>query len=223
MTSAFIHIPKTGGRSILRALGKPWSSAHKTLADLIKEDQSVCSSGVLKFTCVRNPWDRAVSMWLFFGHMVIPSEVSPFAEWLLKRAKLVKRNPNQRPRMDQMDFCCDDKGEIRIDHFLKFESLASDFAKIADRLGSPKDLPHIGRMERFDAGFRLSSSQKREREILANDYRDAYKSQDLIDAVAILDGRTIKKFGYSFGDPQSSMSEKEQAIDSGTIFSAQHE
>ena len=63
----FIHIPRTGGSSIERALGhRDWWSIHPPSKHLTthiaKKIYAKYWKDYFKFTFVRNPWDRMVSL-----------------------------------------------------------------------------------------------------------------------------------------------------------------
>lgn len=203
MKSIFIHIPKTAGRSICKAIGQPWSSVHSTLAQAAAVDPSVLTPEVLRFTCVRNPWDRVVSLWLFFGHMGRPDDVVPFNVWLRRRAERQKSSPagfRVRPVLNQMSFCTDASGVVRIDEFLRFEKLAEGFSKLAPKLGVSPALPTLGVEEKSRT---LREAKDESLKAIASDFHAAYTSQELIDAVAVLDPEVIAKFGYDFKDPST--------------------
>jgi hypothetical protein len=88
----FIHIPKCGGKSIFTALNWDWNiykqSQHHTLTDLLDgtvENRKVKPMPVRKFnekfsfTVIRNPWERLVSVFLFFK---IDKNIT-FENWIL--------------------------------------------------------------------------------------------------------------------------------------------
>jgi hypothetical protein len=63
----FLHIPRTGGTSIEKALfGQDWWGVHPPskhlTAHMAKQIYAPYWQDYFKFTFVRNPWDRMVSM-----------------------------------------------------------------------------------------------------------------------------------------------------------------
>ncbi len=196
----FVHIPKTAGRSIITALGGKINNQHKTISDYCKELTESVVRSRFKFTCVRNPWDRALSWWSFFGNMGF--ERVPFEQWL-KKMNSRPRNPNQKFPLDQMSFCKSPFGEVLMDHFIRFENLDEDFALVANRLNVPPILPAIGKQYRQHqkqlAEAIIRSKHPEHAPLIApDDYHDAYTIQESIDAVARMDAETIARFGYDF-------------------------
>ena len=197
----FIHIPKTAGRSIWTALGLKINNQHKTIADYCKELSEPVVRSRFKFTCVRNPWDRAVSWWSFFGSGGPKRE--EFDVWLKRMGRWYHGVPGRRFPLDQMSFLRTAGGELLVDQFIRFEHLEEDFAPIAKRFGVTDKLPKIGKRDREmnrrmrEAMFRTKHADRAP--LLApDDYHDAYQSQESIDIVARLDAETIKRFGYTF-------------------------
>lgn len=196
----FVHIPKTAGRSICSALDANYRREHKTIAEYSKE----FGLGVFsrfKFTCVRNPWDRAVSWWSFFGNMGF--ERVPFDDWLKKIGNRPHGKPSKQFPLDQMSFCRTPSGEVLIDTFLRFEHLDEDWPPVAKRLGVSEKLPTVGKQDRQQRIQMREAMLRSKRPELApmlptENYRDMYTSQELIDIVARLDSETIQRFGYTF-------------------------
>jgi sulfotransferase famil protein len=56
----FIHIPKTGGKSVQRFFRTNWQN-HKDISRYAQELDPRIFKSYYKFTVVRNPWDRIVS------------------------------------------------------------------------------------------------------------------------------------------------------------------
>ena len=129
LSFVFIHIPKTGGGSISRALGI-WSlSSHLTARDMRQIDPDWC--GKFSFTFVRNPWDRIVS----YAHSLRG-----------RRKKNVWDQPGPLALRPQVDYIMDDAGQPLVDFVGRFETLAEDFATICGRIGIPTPrLPHLNR------------------------------------------------------------------------------
>lgn len=182
----YIHIPRTAGRSIEHVLGTdPSVSQHKTIRDFIGELTEQVVRSKFKLTCVRDPWDHAVSCWRYFhrGQM-------DFESWIQSGAK------DFRHSLDQLDYCRTKEGEILIDCFLRFERLEGDFTPISERFNVSPKLPMFGSDER-EAGMQVSLVPN-EIFIITKRYRDLYTSQKSIDVVASLNRELIERFGYTF-------------------------
>lgn len=197
----FVHIPKTAGRSICTALDVNFKRDHKTISDYCKELGEDGVRNRFKFTCVRNPWDRSVSWWAFFGNMGF--ERIPFDQWLKKIGNRPHRIPSQKFPLDQMSFCRSPSHDILMDSFLRFESLETDWPPISNRIGVSETLPSIGKRDRQISIQTREAMLRSKRPELApmiptENYRDMYTSQELIDIVARIDSETIQRFGYTF-------------------------
>lgn len=200
----FVHIPRTAGKSISDAIGGTIDAHHNNIVNFCDELTEPYVRDRFVFTTVRNPWDRAVSWYLFFGLHGDPYELLPFAEWI------VKRDPNNTApgehglSFDQMGYCCNTKGEVLVDEFMRFESLDADFAPIAKRLGvSPEIKRHAGfegveAARRREALYDQFKLPRIDLTSIAKDYRSAYTTQESIDTVARLEKDVIDRFGYDF-------------------------
>lgn len=193
----FIHIPRTGGRSIEHVMGIPDVLVHRTISDLIDEYTEPVVRSKFKFTVVRNPWDHAVSYWYYFNMTsnLLKPDFDSWIQWIAeeypkrKDSKEISLNWDYRSRMDQLDYCRTKSGEILIDYFLKFENLNYDFQPIAEKFDTSPILPKFGGDEKQKAI---------EKSLTTEDYRDMYKSQKSIDAVASLNKELIERFNYNF-------------------------
>lgn len=197
----FIHIPKNAGRSIFKSAGIPFRNQHKSIFEYCKELGESSVRSTFKFTSVRNPWDRAVSWWSFFGNMGF--QRVEFEQWIKRLSKVRSRPCWGKFPLDQMSFCKTQSGEVLIDTFMRFERIDEDFSGIAKRFGLVSPLEIVGKDSR--------EKRKQLREVMlrskhpelapmipTEDYHDMYTSQELIDIVARIDAETISRFGYTF-------------------------
>ena len=129
-----------------------------------------------KFAFVRNPWDRALSIYSYRKQQVDnPKSVNyrqnipdSFEQWLQESAP-----------SPQLEHLADDNGNVLMDFIGRFENLQADFQAICSRINLPPiNLPHIRK-----------SAHKR--------YTDSYSPQarQLVDELYKSD---IEHFGYTF-------------------------
>lgn len=198
----YIHIPKTGGRSVLSVLGLKFQSSHRTISDYVEELGENEVRRRFKFASVRNPWDRAVSWWSFFGNMGFKR--TPFEDWLRKLAKnWIPKKYTGRFHLDQMSYCKISTNEVLIDIFIRFEHINEDWSAVASRIGVHANLPWIGKdhkqiLPRTREAMLRSKHPELAPLVPTDDFHDMYTSQELIDIVARLDAETIERFGYTF-------------------------
>lgn len=165
----FIHIPKTAGLSITATL-KPYSleenrtslrrflshfpirenpekayfRVHTTAQTAKVKIGEELFSDLYKFAVVRNPYDRAVSYYLYIKksekhNWHRRAKKMSFLEFLLMQEASNKR-------WDQSYFVEDTNGQLLVDNVIYFERLNSEFAKICETLGVPsEELPHLNR------------------------------------------------------------------------------
>lgn len=145
----FIHVPKTAGTSVARALfgvdsrHVPWTEYERANPHKFHK--------YFKFAFVRNPWDRLVSTYFFLkrGGMNetdrawAAENVMPFVDFCdFVRHRLTSADamtfPHLRP---QCFYLADRSGNIKTDFVGRYENLAQDFAEVARRLGSHAALP----------------------------------------------------------------------------------
>ena len=138
--AVFVHIPKTGGTSIARALA-PYSergartsaySSHEGGMSGIHDRPGIDAelpAGWLAFAVVRDPAARLSSM---FRHHGNPPE--GFASWCRWLRGYDSANPFYSPQVAFLN---------GVDRRLRFESLLEDWADLSTRLfGEPMELPH---------------------------------------------------------------------------------
>jgi len=137
----FVHIPKTGGISLInklkgqsKVLGhNARSSSYKYLKDFDEKDRD---NNVI-FTIVRNPYDRLVSAFFYlnkgginkFDEMdrqkYIAKYKGNFKKFVMNSFK-DKNIINQIHFKPQYKWVCDDNNKSLVDYILKFEDLQND-------------------------------------------------------------------------------------------------
>lgn len=144
----FIHITKTAGTSVGRAIGLS-AKDHLTGKEIIAKIGKQKWESAYKFTVVRNPWDKVVSLYEYRrkkNKTKIASSGMTFTEWV-KLTHGHARDPyyynNIKSFQAQVEWLKDDQDEIAIDFIARFESLKSDFDKIKSATGIRADLPHL--------------------------------------------------------------------------------
>ncbi len=177
----FIHINKTGGSSIEKALRLPLE--HKTAREKIDEIGLERWKRRFTFTVVRNPWDKVVSHYLYrwqTNQTGLQNASIDFRTW----ARLAYRDHNpkyyDKPKMfmPQLAWLTDVEGHLLVDFVCRFENLASDFETVLHTIGRKATLPHLKASKR-------------------GHYRDYYDGET-IEIVAQWFQRDIEYFHYEF-------------------------
>jgi len=216
----FLHVAKTGGRSInkllMRICGKQCAFNTATLnpdvnrlgRKIALETKARCGrdkwDSYFKFAFVRNPWDRAVSMYenlrSDYYRFKIHEEIEKtdkvvYTEEILKllnikfdefsfdvfvRSIIRDKIFNNYHWDKQINVVTDDKGTLILDFIGRYENLQNDFNHICDIIGLQKFiLPHYNKTNHAHYSEYYNSELKKIIEI-------AYKDD-------------IKMFGYSVG------------------------
>lgn len=177
----FIHINKTAGSSIEAALRLRFE--HKTAVEKRSQIGERAWIRAFKFSMVRNPWDRLLSMYFYrikTNQTSLGVNPIDFSDWVTltlveKSSKYFDQPDRFKP---QIDWLVDDTGQCIVDYVGRFENLHQDFREICSRIGVNAELPH------------LKSSK-------SGDYREHY-TDDLATLVGEFYQRDIASFGYRF-------------------------
>lgn len=163
----FIAIPKTGSSSIrtimrekadvLSVPGAPPSSPlyHHVKPSKLEtyfKEQNWNWNEYFKFTFVRNPWDRAVSVWEYRNRVASEQNFDLYAQdsFAIQSKKLIHKWKTFKGMLRQTDgngfqynWCFDENGNKVIDVIGRFENFQEDFNIVCDRIGIPQQqLPH---------------------------------------------------------------------------------
>lgn len=145
----FIHIPKTAGNSIQAVLSKYSEDVlvrddpdqdgintfevrnnnipvtkHSPLKKYSKHINPIFFDSFFKFTCVRNPWDRLVSLYF--------TPKKNRSTWDRKEfINLIEETPTMVSYINV-------NGSLKIDYILRYESVDVDFSKLCKLLNIPE-------------------------------------------------------------------------------------
>jgi Sulfotransferase family len=191
----FVHIPKTAGNSIQSALRnysedqlvalrkeqdgierfglrnpKYKIRKHSTLSEYRAALEEAEFSGLYKFTCVRNPWDRMASYYF------TPTQNT--TAWDRKKFRKVISTA-----LSVADYLRLDKDEEdplgNVDYIMRFENVADDFRNVCTALDiSPTTLPKYNRSNR--------------------EHYSKYYDEELRELVRARFAVEIERFGYTF-------------------------
>lgn len=187
----FIHVPKAAGTSVNHALyGR--TLGHYSALEIEKTFPGLFDRA-FTFTLVRNPWDRALSAYQFArqgqtdsmgvqnpGQYQIPvfDTFERFVNEWLPAQDLLKTDFIFQP---QSHYACDANGEIMVDFVGKVESLNKDMQVVSERLGR-----------------NISVGKSNSTRLAGMDYRSAFTSNEMIDAISMLYRDDVDKFDYHF-------------------------
>lgn len=149
----FVHINKTAGTSITKALDIPFG--HYTARDKIFQLGRSGWDRRISFAVVRNPWDKVVSHYhyrLITNKTGLATHPIPFPDWV--RRVYRDRDPRylNKPKffMPQLDWMKSAEGEVVVNEVLRFESLSDDFDRLCQKIGREARLPHVKKSSRID-------------------------------------------------------------------------
>lgn len=149
----FVHINKTGGTSVGNAIGLALKN-HQTAKEIIKRIGQEPWESAFKFTFVRNPWDRIVSLYKYRlkkNKTQLATRNLSFEQWVdltIGAQQDTFYYDNPKSFQPQVDWLKDQQGAICIDVIGRFEHINSDFDKISKELGLNAQLPHLNASSR---------------------------------------------------------------------------
>ncbi len=178
--AVFLWIPKTAGTSVKTALQKHnflvlyntdsvnfyfpqcggVSFAHMSYLELLKQNYITpqFDATSFKFSFVRNPYDRAVSIYEYFIHLkrIEPSFTFMQFTELMKNKDYqyvgLASDENFSHCNKQSSYLFDSKGILIADYVGKVENINSDFKEICNHLNINENLEHLNKSTRKDLG-----------------------------------------------------------------------
>ena len=192
----FIHIPKTGGTSITKALmpflgikdltGKDSHEDplyhHRTAQEIKKIVGEKIWNSYFKFAVVRNPWDLMVSEFHYFKNTPYLKNIVPKYDEKIKNYSTFRtfiEAEEKNTEKPYLKYILDENGKNMVDYVATLENIDSDFEKIIQRIGL--------------RGLKMIHDNQSEHKHYSNYYDNKTK---LI--VEKLFKNEIKKFDYKF-------------------------
>lgn len=151
----FIHINKTGGTSIGRAIGLPIKD-HLTAREVIARIGLEQWNAAYKFTVVRNPWDKVVSHFEYRrkkNKTRIATDNVTFSDWVKMTYGANKDTfyyNNPRSFQPQVEWLKDTDDVISMDYIIRFEAINEGFEQVRKVIGLETELPHLNASSRRD-------------------------------------------------------------------------
>lgn len=156
----FIHIPKTAGISIVKAIyGDVSLEGHRSIY-FYKHIFDKDFKDFFTFTFIRNPYDRLYSSFKFLqkggmnqhdknAFQKYLSHYSDFEDFVLNglNNEIIYEIMHFIP---QSEFVCSKDGEIMVDFIGRFENLYEDFKNLSGRINKELVLEHLNKNNKKD-------------------------------------------------------------------------
>src|SRR5690606_16567753 len=95
-----------------------------------------------KFTFVRNPWDRMVSIYKYYAFY----RICDFPRFVAKEFPSDLMKERYWFVCPQSDYLLDEDGEVRVDFIGRYENLQKDFEKVCEKIGLPPlEVPYVNK------------------------------------------------------------------------------
>ena len=179
----FIHVPKTGGRSI-HSTGL-FRMGHQRWHTPAKELPREARASLLWFAAIRNPWARFVSLWYFFryghepGHPLRTRVGLKYHEKLRRwgdietcAREITIRGNIWRPQVDWLTEGEGPERQLLVDWLLRTERLDKDWRRLALASGLPADRWRLVRANKMEHPPWREVYTSRLRELVAEKYAD---------------------------------------------------
>jgi hypothetical protein len=151
----FIHINRTGGANVAKALGMPISQ-HLTVKELVRSIGKEEWETAFKFVFIRNPYSKVVSQYNYrfrTDQTKLKTQNITFKEWVIKtygKEKDLAYYDNPKMFMPQVNWLKNISSELDVDYIGRFERIHTDYNIICSMLGINKKLPYVKNSSRED-------------------------------------------------------------------------
>jgi len=186
----FIHIPKCAGTSVRQALGASGSNRDHIEAKIYLKANPSRFLKYYKFSFVRNPWDRLVSVYEYWRaggngttdvyYQSLINEVGSFDNFVVNYLSMENIHSHLLLKPQYL-FLYDHREELMVDYVGRFEEMEKSFDVVARKLGVDPDLKVINKSKR-------------------SSYVDYYENDEVREKVKRLYFKDIDLLGYGFGD-----------------------
>lgn len=152
----FVHIPKTGGTSVVEALNERiWSTGHNSMLYVKEKWPERYDALAHSFSIIRNPWDRMVayylmSMWPSPVYLNRRPFVGPGQERKDRFQLWLNRGmPNQPGKSVKtaQSMLCDKQGRLLVKEVHEFKQLPRVIVDYCKILGITERVPHSNRRD----------------------------------------------------------------------------
>ncbi|MEO4045289.1 sulfotransferase family 2 domain-containing protein [Hoeflea sp. CAU 1731] len=186
----FVHIPKTGGNSIAKAIFGTGGRGHYSLAQYYRSNPTLFRRS-FKFGITRNPWDRIVSSFHYLKQGGMTKSDKEFGDTFLANLNfgsfIVKLSD-------------DNEYLTKVLRWIHFRPQI-DFVQINNQT----TMDYLGKLESIDEALNAISEIVKRNVVIKKfnasnheDYRKYYKESQLVDIVENIYKRDVQQFGYCF-------------------------
>lgn len=137
----FVEIPKTASTSVRSIVGAP-QKPHLNIYQICQSLPADQFQAYFKFSFVRNPWDRVVSLYERNEGLQLKNKMTfeEFVDWIqFSSATCLHPVPHRY----QLDWLVDTNGRVMVNAIGRYESIEDDWAKIAAKLSVSPTLPRL--------------------------------------------------------------------------------
>lgn len=141
MIGVFIHVPKTGGKSLVKSLGPYFKRVHGRHSNALEVYQDSSFTNLPFIMAVRNPWERVASLYRYTKSIGIHK--MDWDKWLhnpVVNGKYIHfsdvEGSNRNP-LTLASYALDLEGNELIDTYLEFSRLGEEVKMLSNKYSVP--------------------------------------------------------------------------------------